>query len=245
MSPILLTGLAALLVMTPKPAMAQCDPYDAFCNLGISNAPVRTSNFSAVRRAAPNPSIAPAQCPSGTRLNSDGSCLVVSSSVMTGGFTTPRPIVDNRFARPVQSAPLAPCPQGTRLDNDGRCLIVSPSPRPQSVMSHPLSVNHAVHDNQVSSQVSMSASEYQTCPEGTVPQPDNSCHVQKTEPQTNMAKPSDQGPRMSGQPVYNLDGTMAGTVIIMTDPTGAVSVPGSDHSFDEPSDLVSLNDSGF
>lgn len=209
-----LTGLAAIMVMVPKPAMAQCDPYDAYCNLGITSAAVSPSHVSTTRRARPAPSIPPAQCPRGTRSTNDGNCLVVSSSQRPPAIISHPQTVRQTVRSPqmVSRPQLMNPPQiATRPQVMGSLQTVS---RPQ-VMRAP------------APQFAAPASEYQRCPEGTVQQSDKSCHVERVEIESKLTQALAKAPMMSGQPVYNADGSVAGTVIIMTSPTGSISVPGA------------------
>lgn len=199
----LLTGLAAVMVMIPKPAMAQCDPYDAFCNLGMTNPSVRTSTVSPTQNARPSYSVPPAQCPRGTRSANDGSCRVLSTAQQ------PRSIVSH--PQTVSS------PQNiSRPQVMGSLQTVN---RPQVMSAPQMTIASAP-------QFAAAGSEYQSCPEGTVQQPDKSCHVERVEIESTLTQALAKAPMMSGQSVYNPDGSVAGTVIIMTDPTGSVSVPG-------------------
>lgn len=215
-SATLLAGLAAVMVMVPKPAMAQCDPYDAFCNLGISSASVGTS--SGLR---PSHSMPPAACPRGTRSANDGSCRVISIAQQPRAMVSPPQTVNapQTFSRPQVMSP----PQTfSRPQVMGSVATVN---RPQ-VMSAPQMFSPPSPQFAAPPQFAAASSEYQSCPEGTVQQPDKSCHVQRVEIDSKLTQALAKAPMMSGQPVYNADGTVAGTVIIMTDPTGSISVPG-------------------
>jgi len=103
----------------------------------------------------------PADCPAGTSMQSDGSCLEQSVSFTAPSssysYSAPAPVISQPYVAPQ----MADCPAGTTQQSDGTCMEQSYSAPSYSSSSY--------------SSSSYSAPQMANCPAGTTKQSDGSC----------------------------------------------------------------------
>jgi len=111
----------------------------------------------------------PANCPSGTTMQSDGSCLeqTVSYTAPAPSYSAPAPIISQPYVAPV-APQMADCPAGTTQQSDGTCMerMVSYS-APAPTYSAPAPSYTAP--------APVPAPQMAGCPSGTTAQSDGTC----------------------------------------------------------------------
>jgi len=120
----------------------------------------------------------PANCPSGTTLQADGSCLerTVSYTAPSPSYSAPAPVISQPYVAPQT----ADCPAGTSLQSDGTCLEKSYTTSYGSTSSSVTLPDTMVFGSSSHSSSSMagsytSSAQIANCPSGTTKQSDGTC----------------------------------------------------------------------
>ena len=120
--------------------------------------------------------VEPANCPSGTTLQSDGSCLerTVSYVAPSPSYSAPAPVISQPYVAPQ----MADCPSGTTQQSDGTCLETNYSSSSFGGSSSFGSTSSSITlpDTMVFGSSSYSSSsQVVNCPSGTTKQSDGTC----------------------------------------------------------------------
>ena len=123
--------------------------------------------------------VEPATCPSGTTLQSDGSCLerTVSYVAPSPSYSAPAPVISQPYVAPQ----VADCPAGTTAQSDGTCMersysSSSYSSTSYSTPSYSTSSSMTLPDTTIYGGSSYSSTvQSAACPTGTTKQSDGTC----------------------------------------------------------------------
>ena len=157
----------------------------AASNVRLAGLPIRPTVVRHTVRVEPAPIVRaqrviaePANCPSGTTLQADGSCLerTVSYTAPSPSYSAPAPVISQPYVAPQT----ADCPAGTSLQSDGTCLEKSYSTSYGTTSSSVTLPDTTVFGSSSHSSSSMagsytSSAQIANCPSGTTKQSDGTC----------------------------------------------------------------------
>ena len=153
-------------------------------NVRLAGPPIRPTVVRRTITVQPSPVVRaqrvmaePADCPAGTTMQSDGSCLerTVSYTAPAPSYSTSTPVISQPYVAPQ----MADCPAGTTQQSDGTCMEKSYSSYSSSSVTLP---DTTVYGGSTSSYSSSSmtggyssSSAMANCPAGTTKQADGTC----------------------------------------------------------------------
>ncbi|WP_154813637.1 hypothetical protein [Hellea balneolensis] len=136
-------------------------------NMRLAGPPIRPTVIRRTITVEPAPTVRaqrvvaePANCPSGTTLQSDGSCLeqTITYATPEPAYTPPAPVIADPYVAPQ----MADCPAGTTQQSDGTCMeqsVTYSAPAPTYTAPAP----------------TYAAPQMAGCPSGTTAQSDGTC----------------------------------------------------------------------